>query len=951
MNLLLTLLIVAANPHASIAEGLEKGTVPNSTPASPQEMRRPLQGDSPLFEVRPGAAQVFHTRFDRAADINYDGWPDGWTRRRGLGFPPYVRIEIRNEAAPGGGRALAIALDGAGGIAYSPPVAVEPDYDLVAQAFVKTEGVAHDRAWLSLTLRDAEHRTLESFTSEKVGQTAGWQKLCLGPVSPKSNLVRSAVLGLHLEPGDREDLKATARFAELQLCRLPQLTLTLNRPLHFFTTEDKVAATCQVSNPLPNGDPVVFELLDENARTIARCERRLSPLAEAGPQMSAEASALVRGGSATRGGKVDPSRGNSTTRRVSVAQWSPPIPGPGFYRLAVTMKAAGQTVGRRERTLVVAEPSGNRSGGEFGWTLSRGNRPLGLPLLADLIAQAGIRWVKYPLWIEAETKESEISQLIEFRQRLALREIEMIGLLDQPPAPLRKRFAKGIPPTAVDLFAAGPEIWGPSLEPALSHMGALVRWWQVGADEDTSFVGYSGAAAKLAAVKASLDRLGPGVSMGMGWDWKDPLPKPEQAPRKVAAEALPQPAGKPAVRTVVAAAHVQTPSRIAPPWRFVSLAADPAISERELAGYLEATQRWGVRRLVTLDPQPRTGRRPADRAADFARRMIVAKARGAEGIFARDPFNTERGLMNDDGTPGELFLPWRTVAGTLGGAKPLGSIELPGGSTNYVFARGRDAAMALWNGHPVQETIDFGDDVRQVDLWGRPQTISGPTSQRAIEVGPLPTLVTGLNRAVAAWCAGLVVEHDRLPSVAGRRHKNQFQVANRFERGVEGSVELIGPQDWTVTPRRSTFRLAAGEVLKQPLSITLPPNATAGPHTIRADFHIQAGPAYHFSVRRTIHVGLDDLRVEIATHLDDSGDLKVTQRVMNETDHKVNFRCRLFAPDRRVVSSEIRSAARGCETRVYHLANGGELLGKTLWLEAEDMDGPRVLNYRFVAGK
>jgi hypothetical protein len=96
---------------------------------------------------------------------------------------------------------------------------------------------------------------------------------------------------------------------------------------------------------------------------------------------------------------------------------------------------------------------------------------------------------------------------------------------------------------------------------------------------------------------------------------------------------------------------------------------------------------------------------------------------------------------------------------------------------------------------------------------------------------------------------------------------------------------------------------------------------------------------------------LDDLRVEIATQLDDSGDLKVTQRVMNETDHKVNFRCRLFAPDRRVVRSEIRSAGRGCETRIYHLANGGELLGKTLWLEAEEMDGPRVLNYRFVAQK
>ena len=190
----------------------------------------------------------------------------------------------------------------------------------------------------------------------------------------------------------------------------------------------------------------------------------------------------------------------------------------------------------------------------------------------------------------------------------------MIGLLDQPPDDLKKRFTKDIPPTAADLFAASPEIWGPSLEPALSHMGVLVRWWQVGADEDTSFVGYSGAAAKLAVVKASLARLGPRMSMGMGWDWKDPLPKPDPSPPKAATNALPQPAGKPAVRTVAAAAHAQTPAQIAPPWRFVSLAADPAIPKQELAGSLEATRRWGVRRFVTLDPQPRTGCRPADRA-------------------------------------------------------------------------------------------------------------------------------------------------------------------------------------------------------------------------------------------------------------------------------------------------------------------------------------------------
>ena len=266
----------------------------------------------------PGGTQVFHTRFDRAADINYDGWPDGWTRRQGLGFPPYVRIEIRNEAAPGGGRPLAIALDGAGGIAYSPPVAVEPDLRLCGAGFVKTEGVEHDRAWLSLTLRDAERRILESFSSEKVGQTAGWQKVCLGPVSPKSTLMRSAVLGLHLEPSDREDLKATARFADLQLCRLPHLTLTLNRPLHFFTAADKVAATCEVSNPPPmsvrSPSNCWMRMPGRSPAVSNRCRRLRKPDRET----SVETQAIIRGGFAIRGEKSIPT---VSTRQSDGSAW------------------------------------------------------------------------------------------------------------------------------------------------------------------------------------------------------------------------------------------------------------------------------------------------------------------------------------------------------------------------------------------------------------------------------------------------------------------------------------------------------------------------------------------------------------------------------------------------------------------------------------------------------
>ena len=78
-------------------------------------------------------------------------------------------------------------------------------------------------------------------------------------------------------------------------------------------------------------------------------------------------------------------------------------------------------------------------------------------------------------------------------------------------------------------------------------------------------------------------------------------------------------------------------------------------------------------------------------------RMMAAKIHGAEGIFCPDPFDPERGLLEPDGTPGELLLPWRTAALLLGGARRVGTLELPGGSPNEVFSRGHDAVMVIWS--------------------------------------------------------------------------------------------------------------------------------------------------------------------------------------------------------------------------------------------------------------
>ncbi len=81
------------------------------------------------------------------------------------------------------------------------------------------------------------------------------------------------------------------------------------------------------------------------------------------------------------------------------------------------------------------------------------------------------------------------------------------------------------------------------------------------------------------------------------------------------------------------------------------------------------------------------------------------------------------------------------------------------------------------------------------------------------------------------------------------------------------------------------------------------------------------------------------------------GELEVRQRLANDTDLPIRFRCRLFVPDRRVLTAMVTSSPHGVSIETYPVARGAELLGKALWLQAEEIDGPRVLNCRCVVGQ
>jgi len=855
--------------------------------------------DVPLEDRYPEADTVFRCTFDESWDENFDGWPDKWKRRRGPGFPHYVTIEIDNESSPASERCLRFKMDGGGAVAYSPPVKVSPLFSYVLEGYVKTEGLKHDRTFLSLTLLNDQRHRLATHYSQKVHRTRGWQKFRLGPVSPESDDVRLAIIGLHVQPELREDLQGGALFDDIWLGRLPRMTLKSNSAYNFFTEAENVEIQCTVSGFLDADPQVTFQLEDVLGNELTRLIRPLTTtVAGADMETSPDGSA------------------EQPVGMIGKAKWKVPISEPGFYRVLATMKGRQNLLHQRELNLVVIEPRHSPAGGEFGWTLPDGNKPLPLPLLSQLVGQAGINWLKYPLWYDDDDSRELVERLIAFGERLAAQEIELIGLLHDPPESLRSRYGESESLTVATLFSPDPEVWYPSLEPVMARLATRVRWWQLGDDEDTSLIGYPNLSAKITQIKSKLDQIAQDVNLGIGWGWLNELPQATD--------------GK-------------------APWRSLALSADPPMTHQELSTYLDASAGAELQRWVVLRPLSKGTYSVEVRATDLVRRMTAAKIHGAEAVFCSQPFSTNRGLMNDDGTPGELFLPWRTTALALGGAEYLGSIQLPGGSSNQIFARADEVVMVVWNEKPTEEVLYLGENVRQISLWGRSVTPQRREHRQVLRVGRHPSFVTGINEPITRWRMDFSFAEKQIPSIFGRPHRNSVSVKNFFPRGAGGQMELVMPEIWMVNPKQTTFRLAGGEELRRDFEITLPFNASSGRQKVRADFEIQGDKSYLFSVYRQIDVGLGDVYIEVLTRLNNQGELEVEQQFVNESASLISFRCQLFAPGRRRQKTQIIELGGVRDVKTYRLPRGKELLGKTLWLRAEEMDGQRILNYRFVA--
>ena len=512
--------------------------------------------------------------------------------------------------------------------------------------------------------------------------------------------------------------------------------------------------------------------------------------------------------------------------------------------------------------LAVLEDFPAGSDGEFGWSLPRGEAPLSLRSLGQLAGHVGIHWLKIPVWYD-EQSASRGEDLAHFAERLSGQHVRLVGVLDAPPKSVKDHFDDTATLPIASVFV-DPAVWRPALDPILTRLSLAVRWWQLGADRDTSFAGLPELEAKLGLVREELNRFGHDLDLGISWRSVDEMPPAKSC-------------------------------------SFLALAARPEPTADELLHMLSGDLPGDTQRWVTLEPLSRRDYGLRAQVRDLVLRMLAAKQAGARGIFLADPFAADRGLMTPDGAPDALLLPWRTTSLLLTGSTYLGSLQLPGGSPNRAFSRGSEAVVVVWNDRPQRETLQLGPSARRVDVWGNAHRLQsserdGVTLQEA-DIDELPSFFLTSDAELVRWSMAVQFEPAVLDSVFGQEQTVICRFANTFPVGVTGSVNLQAPDVWEFDSRKLPFKLGEGEQASQPFRILLGANASSGRQPVRLDFAVAADHEHRFSVYRELNVGLDDVRVELQSHLDEHGNLLVEQQLINESNRAVSFNCLLFAPN------------------------------------------------------
>ena len=927
LRVILMLWALAAMPCAAMEPSLENSLAPGE-----------------------GGEVVRKWRFGREDDQNYDQWPDDWKRMRSRQYPSYLKIAIRSDPSPlasaaqqfdrrllpwwswlrrtltgppawvgwyphGGSlplRALAtkmpslppifrdrvendflqVDLNGGAALIQSPPISIDRMYSYMLDLRIATEDLQHHQAWAELVFVDADDQELTGAATTPLGETRSWTSLAteMQATPPEAT---HAVVKLRLEAGPQGgDLFGKVKFDDVRVRKFPQLIVGLDQERGIYRQGQSIEITARAMG---------LNFPDATARfTIRNVD-----------------GAIVWQQDANLGN--DPRQQSDTAFGGQATLTLDPLP-PGYYELYAGLLETKQTLGHFTPLAVFSDLPDQL--GVFGWTLPAEPKATRRRTLPGWLRACRVGWVKYPCWIDSRdiAASDDLGWLM---NRLQESNIQVVGLLDQPPAGLAAEIDARRPVTAVSVFR-DPEVYRPLLEPIMARLTVKIRRWQLGREGDASFLTRGSLRETIQQINQELQGYSEPLLLTINWPWLEPTPAPDQRSWAATYRSDPTPLTADELETYLGAVTRQ----------------------ESAADHDHAT--W-----VMLDPLPSSQYDLATRIKDLVIRMATIQGHRVQAAFVSDPYADQTGLLTEQGMPKPMLLPWRTTSATIGTLRRIGSLQLPGGSRNIVLSDGEQTVLVVWNDQPCVEPILHGDALRVVDVWGNIQKIAATSVTEAdadrpshsIDVGPLPQFILGLDTLMTKFSLAVQLDRNSIDSLLGREQTIKMTLRNPDKQLISGTCRIDVGDAWEVLQSPASFQLPGGVSRQFPITVRLRSHATTGMQELGLQFTLDRAGSKPFMVYREIRVGPEGLEVETFTRLEPTGELVVTIEMENSLSDPQRYDCRLFPPERQYQRKSIAIPGGKRVKRQFVLADGESLLGRQLLLRAVEQDGRRVLNY------
>lgn len=931
--------------HRQATQQQELSPQPAANPATVDQepaSQEPASQETANQAPGPNGAddRLFWCDFSEAFDVNFDQWPDRWRRQSGYGFPKYNPLKIQPDPQTGQGQVMGMGLDGGQAAIHSDkiPVGQQYSYVLRLRANVLPKPGHECRAWASLNFFDAAGDLVFTFPIKALEASDGWVPLATPLLALEKPSITHATISLHVQPLEETSLFGRAWFDDIELYQMPRIVLETGRPLNVFTDPAEVKLTCQVSGARRTDAGLQIQLLDEAGTVLSEVQQTLVPEDRSRKVMinddgSFQGFAVKRlvWSLMDQMGKVpgadDPANATEPDYR-------------GFYRLRITLLDRDSHQLVREITFVVLDSQTPGPQTLFGWTLGKSVYQIDHTILTNTLQEAGINWIKLPVWIDTEDFDvlENVGALL---QKINRNNIDVIGVLDEPPPAVYKKFWQHEQGMAA--LTADVRLFQSAIEPVMTQLSLRIGRWQIGSDGDTSVAEDLKNIDKMNQLKAFFTKYGEESKVGLPWTWLlQRVEAEQQAWDFTSTMAYPELSAQ----EIEAYTHAFRQAT----------AFNPAASQETLRSEAAGSSAVGPlasreilsstkEEFISLQPLPASEYSLLTRVRDLAARMTEVKRLNIERVFVPEPFRGDDGFFSDYDMPTEILLPWRTLAIHLNGAVYLGQMQLPGRSENHLFAKDGQAMMLIWNDQPSTETLYLGEKLSVINLWGRAVPFGKQENRQVLTVNAWPLLVRGMDLAVAQIRQSIAFDRAAIDSVLGQKQPLKLTFANGFMRGVSGDLTLknqtLFDGDYTLP-----FKVARDESFQYTIPVEIRQDSLSGEQLVQLDFHFHNEELEVFSAWHPLRLGLDEIEFATRQTMTPEGHFAIKVTLINRSELPVSYAVYFFVPGRKRASLLFHEVAPGQHSKNMIVYNASGLKGSQLWMRASAAKGARSLNYQ-----